>query len=115
MENFYTDDYKRVWGNKKINGEIEIIAGQNDTLNIVSDGNSYTLTLPAKKYETEYTRSQSELVDELNNQISLSTLPFQALLGGYHKDQKYNVVVLRNINDQDITSITGTFFDHLFS
>ncbi|OIB04571.1 hypothetical protein AK95_13225 [Paenibacillus sp. LC231] len=115
MHSFYTDDYKRVWGNQTINGDVEIIMGTNDELNIFTDTESYTLTLPPGKYHTEYTTNVSELINELNHQISISPLPIQALLGGYHKDQKYNIVVLQMTNGKEIVDLTGSFFDSFFA
>ncbi|GAB6930075.1 hypothetical protein JCM10914A_40580 [Paenibacillus sp. JCM 10914] len=115
MNSFYTDEYKRVWGNQTINGEVEIITGANDELNIFTDTESYTLTLRPGKYHTEYTTNVSALVDELNHQISISTLPIVALLGGYHKDEKYNIVVLQMTNGKEIVDVTGTFFDSYFA
>lgn len=115
LNNFYVDDYKRVWGNASINGEIDIILGANDILNVFTDTESYTITLPPRKYTTEYTTNVSDLVEEINRQISLSPLPIEALLGGFHKDQKYNVVVLRMTNGKDIADLSGSFFDNYFA
>ncbi|MDH6671985.1 hypothetical protein ACXFAU_10820 [Paenibacillus glucanolyticus] len=111
MNSFYIDDYKRVWGNQTIHGETEIITGTNDELHIFTDSDSYSLTLRPGKYHTEYTTNVSELINELKYQISISPLPVNALLGGYHKDQKYNIVVLQMTNGKDIVDITGSFFD----
>ena len=90
------------------------MVGTNDVLNVLTDTESYTITLPPRKYTTEYTTNISDLVEEINHQISLS-LPIEALLGGYHKDQKYNVVVLRMTNGKDIADLSGTFYDNFFA
>lgn len=112
MDNLYTDSYQRVWGNKPINGEVEIITGVNDKLVINSDGNSYEVTLPPNMYTTEYTTNTSELIDELKKQISDNLLPINVFLGGYHMDQKYNVVVVQMQNSKPISDMTGSFFDN---
>lgn len=114
MEGFYTDVYKRVWGNKPINGEIEI-TDLNNVLTIETDDGIYDITLSPGIYKTEYTTNYSELIEEIKDKINLSSFPIEAFLGGYHKDQKYNVVVVQMTNNKEILNISGTFFDEFFS
>lgn len=113
MDEFFTDNYKRVWGNKTINGEIEI-TDQNNILTIETDDSTYDIAISPGAYATEYTRNYSGLIDEIKNKITLSSFPIEAFLGGYHKDQKYNVVVVRMTNGKDIINISGTFTNEYF-
>ncbi|MGZ7444954.1 hypothetical protein [Paenibacillus sp. TH7-28] len=113
MEGFYIDSYKRVWGNKTINGE-KAITDSNNVLTIEANDSTYDITLSPGSYKTEFTANDSELVDEIKNKVTLSGFPIEVLLGGYHKDEKYNVVVVRMTNGKDIINISGTFFDEYF-
>ena len=114
MQGYYTDDYKRVWGQKSINGDITIVTDQNDKLNIETDVSSYEIQLKPKTYKTEYTTNYSELIREIKERLASQSHPIEVSLGGFHKDQKYNVVVLRMTNDKDIKNISGSFFDSYF-
>lgn len=114
MDGFYTDNYKRVWGNKSINGDV-VITDTNNTLTVKTDDSTYDIALRPGTYKTEYTTNYSELIDEIKNKIAASSFPIDVFLGGYHKDQKYNAVVVRMTNDKDIIGLSGTFFDAYFA
>lgn len=115
MDDFYIDNYKRVWGNAHIDGDVTIHAA-NKTLTIQDENiQSYTISLTEGFYHTEYTKNSSELIEELNKQFRNNSLPIEALLGGYHKDEKYNTVVLRMTNERNITEISGSFCSQFLS
>lgn len=113
MNGFYKDSYKRVWGNKSINGEV-VITTANNVLSVESADGIYEITLAPGTYRTEYTTNKSELIAEIQNKITISSFPIEVFLGGNHQDQKFNVVVLRLNNDKDIEDITGSFFEEYF-
>lgn len=113
MEGFYTDNYKRVWGNRAINGDI-VITDQNNLFTVETDDSTYDITISPGTYFTEYTKNYSELIDEFKSKVTLSSFPVEVSLGGYHMDQKYNTVVVKMTNGKDILNLTGSFFDQVF-
>lgn len=110
MDNFYTDQYERVWGNKEITGEVEVTSS-NNVLNIESSSHVYTITVPTGVYVTAYTLNKSELIDAIKQEIQSNSYPVDVYLGGNHKDIKYNCIVFRLSDGSEIQDINGTFFD----
>lgn len=114
LEDFYVDTYNRVWGNKDIGGTVEVTSS-NNTLNIESSSNIYTVTIPPGIYETEYTLNKSELIEVIANELEYNQFPIDVYLGGNHKDVKYNCIVFRLSDGSEIQDINGTFFDEFFN
>ncbi|WP_019639005.1 hypothetical protein [Paenibacillus fonticola] len=110
---FYVDPYNRVWGNKDIGGDMTVTSS-NNTLNIESSSNIYTVTIPPGTYHTEYTLNKSELVEAIAEEFEHNQLPVEVYLGGNHKDVKYNSIVFRLSDGSEIQDINGTFFEAFF-
>ena len=113
MEGYYTDSYKRVWGNRNIGGNA-IVNPENNEINIQIEEDHYLFHIPNGSYRTEYTTSFSELVDTIKNQISIDGYPLEVYLGGNHQDEKFNVLVFRSPENKSITTIGGSFFNDFF-
>lgn len=114
LEDFYIDTYKRVWGNKDIGGTVEITSS-NNTLNIESSSNIYTITIPPATYHTEYTLNKSKLIEAIAEEFEYNQFPIHVYLGGNHKDVKYNSIVFHLSDGSEIQDISGSFFDEFFN
>ncbi|ASA22782.1 hypothetical protein [Paenibacillus donghaensis] len=113
MENFYTDNYGRVWGNKAI-GNVSVVTTSNNEITISSGSHDYSFTIPTGTYASMYATGMSELVDTIKTVVQAQSYPIEVFLGGNHKDVKYNSIVFRLTDGAEIDNITGTFFDAFF-
>lgn len=114
MENFYTDNYNRVWGNKAI-GISVVITSTNNEVTIISATNEYVISIPSGVYHSQYVTGTSELIDAIKKEITTNSYPIEVFLGGNHKDIKYNSIVFRLADGSKIQDITGSFFDNFFN
>lgn len=69
------------WCDKSIKGSLEVINGINDVLEIHDNSNMYSITIPPNIYSTNYIQHTSNLVDEINNQLQINSIPIKAKLG----------------------------------
>ncbi|MEK4006320.1 hypothetical protein [Paenibacillus sp. FSL H3-0333] len=113
MENFYTDTYGRVWGNKAI-GDTSVVTTSNNEITISSGVHDYTFNVPAGTYSSMYVTGTSELVDAIKTVIQTNSYPIEAHLGGNHKDVKFNSLVFNLTDGTAIDSISGSFFEEFF-
>ncbi|OMD71235.1 hypothetical protein [Paenibacillus odorifer] len=113
MDNFYTDNYGRVWGNKAIADEV-IITTSNNEITISSGNHEYTFNVPTGVYKSMYVTGTSELIEAIKTVIQNNSYPIEVFFGGNHKDVKYNSIVFRLSSGEEIQDITGTFYDHFF-
>ncbi|WP_342423191.1 hypothetical protein [Paenibacillus sp. FSL E2-0178] len=114
MENFYTDNYKRVWGNKAI-GDTTVVTTSNNEITVLSGSHEYTFSIPVGTYASSYARGESELVDAIKTVIQTNSYPIEVFLGGNHKDIKYNSLVFRLSDDSEIEEIRGSFYNAFFN
>ncbi|QSF43561.1 hypothetical protein [Paenibacillus tianjinensis] len=113
MENFYTDNYGRVWGNKAI-GDVSVITTANNEITISSGSHDYTFTIPEGTYNSMFVTGVSELVAAIKQTIQNNSFPIEVHFGGNHKDVKYNSLVFNLSDNSVIENISGTFFDTFF-
>lgn len=74
-----------------------------------SSKRSYELRVPPGSYHTEYVQNRSELVEKLQELAQGAALPVDFRVGGYHQDEKYNVIVLQMQGGETLTGLSGTF------
>lgn len=110
------DRYGRLWGKQPINGTVEISESNNRLVletgieaGTGASKRSYELIVPPGSYHTEYVQNRSELVEKLQELAQGAAIPVDFHVGGYHQDEKYNVIVLQVQGGETWTALSGTF------
>lgn len=83
--------------------------GTGTDTNTESSKRSYELRVPPGSYHTEYVQNRSELVEKLQELAQGAAIPVDFRVGGYHQDEKYNVIVLQMQGGETLTGLSGTF------
>jgi hypothetical protein len=113
LENFYTDQYGRVWGNKAIS-DTTIVTASNNEITISSGVHNHTFNVPVGTYSSMYVTSTSELVVAIKSTLQSNSYPIEVHFGGNHKDTKFNSLVFNMTDGSTIDNISGSFFDAFF-
>lgn len=91
-----------VWGTAKLNPSVDIQSGVNDTFTFSVDATEYTIYISTGVYTTVKEQFTSQLVAQVNTQLSAVSCPVTARLGG--------VVALEGTNAERHTDVL--IFEH---
>lgn len=95
-----------IWCTKAINDSVSITTGVNDNLKLLVDSTPMEITIPQADYYTNYTKHVSLLINTINSQLALGSIPVMAKLGGIFGEVdvlRKNVVVLEHTSGGTVT------------